>query len=54
METKQEWILNMQVQLVSTFPTKNLTLAIALKGKNNVFVAANMPWSQLMVPRRER
>jgi len=44
----------MQVQLVSTFPTKNLTLTIAWKGKNNVFVAASMPWSQLMVPRRER
>ena len=44
----------MQVQLVSTFPTKNLTLAIAWKGKNSVFVIASMPWSQLMVPRRER
>ena len=46
--------LNMQLQLISTFPTKNLTLEIAWKGKNNVFVAASMPWSQLMVPRRER
>jgi len=44
----------MQVQLAPTFPTKNLTLAIAWKGKNNVFVAASMPWSQLMVPGRER
>ena len=54
MEAKQEQILNMQVQLVSTFPTKNLTLAIAWKGKNSVFVVASMPWSQFMVPRREK
>jgi len=39
----------MQVKLVLTFTTKNLTLTIAWKGKNNVFVAASMPWSQLMV-----
>jgi len=44
----------MEVQPVSTVPTKNLTLAIPWKGKNSAFVAANMPWSQLMVPRRER
>ena len=40
----------MQVQLVATFPTKNLTLAIALRGKNSVFVAVSMPglsaWAQ--------
>jgi len=46
--------LSMQVQLVPTFPTRNLTLAIAWKGKNSVFVAASIPWSQLMVPGRER
>ena len=54
MEAKQEHILNMQVQPVSTTLTKNLALAIAWKGKNSVFVAASMPWSHLMVPRRER
>ncbi len=54
METKQEKIINMQVQQVSTFLTKNLTLAIAWRGKNNVFVVPSMPCSQLMVPRRER
>jgi len=37
-----------------TFPSKNPTPAIALKGKTAFFVAASMPWSQLMVPRRER
>jgi len=26
----------MKTQLISTFPTQNLTLAIALEGKNNV------------------
>ena len=40
----------MQVQLVATFPTKNLTLAIALKGKNNVLwqqvCLGHSSWSQ--------
>jgi len=54
MEANQEQILNTQLQLVSTFLTKKLTLAIARRGKNNVFVAARTLWSQLMVPRRER
>ena len=44
----------MKTQLISTFPTQTLTLAIALEGKNNVFVAASVPWSQFMVPRREK
>jgi len=44
----------MQIQLISTFPTQNLTLAIALEGKNNVFVVARVAWSQFMVPRREK
>jgi len=44
----------MKTQLISTFPTSNLTLEIAFEGKNNVFVAASVPWSQFMVPRREK
>ena len=44
----------MKIQLISTFPIQNLTLAIALEDKNSVFVAASVPWSQFMVPRREK
>ena len=44
----------MKIQLISTFPTRNLTLEIAFESKNSVLVAARVLWSQFMVPRREK
>jgi len=35
-------------------PVSKFTLLIALEGKNSVFVAASVPWSQFMVPKREK
>ena len=52
METKKEQIETCKYNWYQLFQL-NLTLAIAWKAKNSVFVAASMPWSQLMVPRRE-
>jgi len=45
---------SMSIQLVSMSPTQNHTLAIALGSKKSVLMAARVPWSQFMVPRREK
>lgn len=44
----------MPIQPTQNSPTQNLSLAIALERKYSVLVATRVPWSQFMVPQREK